>query len=139
MMHFHHCLHLNTITSRVNGMANPVWSMCNTMIYSWLTSFCTRIACWDYSNQRPSAFHFSHQRSTTIPLATVFSSTIISGTNHFIIDHNINAFVSMPTFTFTVVDERNINNLQCFWSQAWPWFEGTPSWRVRDVLPYPCL
>ena len=47
-----------------------------------------------------------------IYLATVFSTTIISGTNHFIIDHNINAFVSMPTFTFTVVDERNINNLQ---------------------------
>ena len=47
-----------------------------------------------------------------IYLATVFSPTIISGTNHFIIDHNINAFVSMPTFTFTVVDEWNINNLQ---------------------------
>ena len=57
--------------SRVNGMANPICSMSNSVIDSWLTPLGTRVTSRDDSNQCPSALHFSHQWTTAIALFNI--------------------------------------------------------------------
>ena len=82
------------------------------MEYPRLALLGTTISSRHESYQSPSSFMLHHQRSTTVALAGVFPPVVISGTDHLVIDDDVNTLVSVPLLALSVVYHWNINNLE---------------------------
>ena len=99
-------------TSWSNTVRYPITGVGNPMIYARLSLLRTTISSRYKSYQSPSSFMFHHQRSTTVPLAGIFSSVVISSAYHFVIDDNVNTLVSVPLLALSVVYHWNIDYLE---------------------------
>ena len=99
------------LTSLSNTVRYPITCVGYPMIYSRLSLLSTTVSSRHKSYQSPSSFMFHHQRSTTVTLAGIFASVVISSAYHFVIDDNVYTLVSVPLLALSVVYHWNINYL----------------------------
>ena len=129
---FEHQSRVNGMTNPIGGMCNPMinsrLSSLRTRISSrndanqcpssfhfshqWATTV-TLFLLINYQTiyfEVTSKSSFNHLFKTfrtvfkNIYLTTVFSTSVVASTNHFIVYHNINSFISVPTLTFPIVN-----------------------------------
>ena len=105
-------LKVPTLTSWSNTVRYPITCVGYPVIDSRLSLLCTTISSRNQSYQSPSSFMFHHQRSTTVTLAGIFASVVISSAYHFVIDDNVYTLVSVPLLALSVVYHWNINSLE---------------------------
>ena len=55
-----------------------------------------------------------------IYLAGISSTEPVSGAHHFIVNDDVDAFACVPIFALAVVDDGNVDDLQCLGSNARP-------------------
>ena len=55
-----------------------------------------------------------------IYLARISSAKPVAGTHHFVIDDDVDAFTCVPIFALAVVNNGDVNDLQCLRSNARP-------------------
>merc|ERR1712165_552567 len=89
---------------RSDRMTDPVRGICNSVVNARLTTLSARISGRNDANQGPPAIQFGHERSTTVTLAGVLSTSIITGAHHFTINHDIDPFVAVPLLALSVVN-----------------------------------
>ena len=96
----------------VDGIGDPIWSLGHSVVDTGLTAFCTWVTGWHDAYKGPPALNFGHERTPRIPLTRVFAPTIVASTDHFVIDYDVDALVSMPSLTLSIFNHRNIHNLK---------------------------
>ena len=107
----------------VDGIGDPIWSLGHSVVDTGLTAFCTWVTGWHDAYKGPPALNFGHERTPRIPLTRVFAPTIVASTDHFVIDYDVDALVSMPSLTLSIFNHRNIHNLKNYkkkwWNKYW--------------------
>ena len=96
----------------VDGIGDPIWSLGHSVVDTGLTAFCTWVTGWHDAYKGPPALNFGHERTPRIPLTRVFAPTIVASTDHFVIDYDVDALVSMPPLTLSIFNHRNIHYLK---------------------------
>lgn len=66
----------------------------------------------DRNGDSVPAIHFCHQRSTRVALARVFAASVVAGADHLVVDDHVDALVSVPVFTLSVVNQRHVHGLK---------------------------
>ena len=91
---------------------DPVAGVRHPVVYPGLARLGAAVARADQAYQGPPPVVLHHQRSPAVALAAVLAAPVVAGTNHLVVDDDVDPLLPVPLLALPVVDHGDVHYLQ---------------------------
>ena len=106
---------------------DPVAGVRHPVIYPGLARLGAAVAGADQAYQGPPPVVLHHQGPPAVALAAVLASPVVTGTDHLVVDDDVDPLLPVPLLALPVVDHGDVHHLQRLGPEPAARLQGAPA------------